>query len=120
LDTKHTDADALERFAFAGQSYPFFLRQGKEAIEKDSGLIARRTFFGIDEGGLVYVGVVPDAPITLFQLMHLLKSLPVRWQAVINLDGGPSTGLASQTREKREVIESYTGVPNVLLVTKKR
>lgn len=119
LDTQHTEASVLQRFSMSAQSYPFFIRNGKEAIEKDSGFIARRTFFGIDESGFVYIGIVPEAPVTLFQLMRLLASLPVRWQSVINLDGGPSSGIATKLRDHAEVFESYTGVPNIISVFRK-
>lgn len=103
----------------AGQSYPFLIWDGKAAVEKDSGLTARRTFIGQDKSGFIYLGVVSSDEVSLYELARVLQEVDVSWQAVMNLDGGPSTGLAARTQKKTELINSPVSVPNVILVERK-
>lgn len=103
----------------AGQSYPFLLKQGGESIQEDSGLLARRTFIGTDEAGQVYVGVVWKDDVSLFELMQILQELDVNWYDVINLDGGPSTGIAVETGSFVEILDSAGPVPNVIVIQPK-
>lgn len=103
----------------AGQSYPFLLKQGVGAILEDTGLTARRTFIGTDEFGTAYVGVVWRDDVTLFQLMNVLQEMDIAWQDVINLDGGPSTGLVVETEGFSEILDSAAPVPNVIVIQPK-
>lgn len=103
----------------AGQSYPFMLKQGVPAIKTDSGLVARRSFIGTDNNGLTYLGVVAKDDISLFELMHVLTDIQVDWQDVINLDGGPSTGIAVKTKGFVEVLDSLVPVPNIIVIEPK-
>lgn len=99
-----------------GQSYPFLLMDGEPRVATDTGKIARRTFIGEDRDGRIYVGIVPFASISLHNLAQVLKKLPITWQHVLNLDGGPSSGLISSFRRHSELIDSYAQVPNVISV----
>lgn len=96
------------------QSYPFLMRNGVSAVAEESGKMARRTFLGTDREGMTYVGVVPYAPITLYQLGRFLEDLPISWAHVLNLDGGPSTGLWMRSGRESELLDSYVPVPNIL------
>ncbi len=121
FDIVNTQVESLneDELIEAGQSYPFLIWDGKAAVEKDSGLTARRTFIGQDESGFVYFGVVPSDEVSLYELAHVLLEVDVSWQAVMNLDGGPSTGLAARTQKRTELFNSVVSVPNVIIVERK-
>lgn len=105
--------------ADAFQSYPFLIKGGEQAFPKETGQYARRTFVAVDAEGRWYVGVVPTEPVTLYQLVGLLQSLPVRWERVLNLDGGPSTGLVTALGGREERIDSFAPVAYAI-VAKRR
>lgn len=98
------------------QSYPFLLKNGMLAVQNESGKVARRTFVGIDRQGMIYVGVAPYAPLSLLQLGQFLSQLPLSWNMVLNLDGGPSTGLWMHHGARSELFDSYVPVPNILSI----
>lgn len=113
---KREQGDARE----AAQSFPLLIAAGKSSVKEDSGKVARRTFVGTDRAGrYAYFGVVPYATISLYELSMFLEKLPIAWQAVLNLDGGPSSGLAFRDVEFPERIDSYVTIPNVILVKPK-
>lgn len=118
LDTSRVPVD-LNATREGFQSYPFFFIDGHPAIKRDSGFQARRTFIGTDKDGMIYVGVIADGEISLYATMQALASTGVRWNNVLNLDGGPSTGLATRFEEANETMDSFTPVPNVLVVREK-
>jgi len=103
----------------AGQSYPFLLKQGRGSVKEDSGLVARRTFIGTDEAGQAYAGVVWRDDVSLFELMNVLQEMDIDWYDVLNLDGGPSSGLAVETNGFVEILDSAAPVPNVIVIQPK-
>jgi len=103
----------------AAQSYPFLIKNGEAAISEDSGLVARRTFLGDDTAGFGYIGVVPFDEISLFELSHVLDAMDINWDDAVNLDGGPSTGLSATTETVTESYDSFTVVPNTVVVEPK-
>lgn len=98
------------------QSYPLLVQNGMNAIQSDSGLVARRSFFGFDADGFAYIGILPDAELSLFELGHVLESMNIKWKKVLNLDGGPSSGLAVANGD---IENSIFPVPNVIVVKEK-
>lgn len=104
----------------AGQSYPFLLKQGRGAVKTDSGLRARRTFMGTDEAGQVYLGLVWRDDMSLYALMKTLQEMDIAWHNVINLDGGPSSGLVIETQSFTESFDSAASVPNVIVIQPKK
>ncbi len=118
IDTK-TNTQATSGLQNAAQTYPFLIKNGKEAIQQESNLSARRTFIGSDTKGNIYLGIIPESAITLYQLSRLLQTVGVSWDSVLNLDGGPSTGLSAKFDQGEETFESFTGVPNVIVVEPK-
>ncbi len=117
LDTSvPTSSDALSSVTEAAQSYPFLIKNGQFAVTQETGHAARRTFFGLDQQGRVYMGVVDQTPVTLFVLSKFLQQLPVAWRDVLNLDGGPSTGLVARFSSDKEVVSSLLGVSNSIEV----
>ncbi len=113
IDTKKQPIK-LDGVADAAQSYPFLLKNGMLAVAEESGKVARRTFLGLDREGFIYVGVAPYVPLSLYQLGQFLRDAPISWTHVLNLDGGPSTGLWAKHGGKTELFDSYVPVPNIL------
>lgn len=104
----------------AAQSYPMLVEDGAPLVKDESGKVARRTFVGVDRTHeYLYLGVVPYTSISLYELSHFLAKLPIHWKTVLNLDGGPSSGLAFRNASVSETIDSYVTVPNVLVVRTK-
>lgn len=118
VDTKN-NSRATSTLQNAAQTYPFLIKNGKEAVQQESNLSARRTFIGRDTQGNIYLGIVPESAITLYQLSRLLQTIGITWDSVLNLDGGPSTGLSVKFDQGEETFESFTGVPNVIVVEPK-
>lgn len=117
VDTK-TESVEFATLTNAAQSYPFLVKDGAIAVAQDSGLKARRTFFGTDREGFVYVGVVSYDELSLAELAKQLAGLSIPWRHVLNLDGGPSTGLITRFASEPSY-ETITGVPNAVLVERK-
>lgn len=112
--------EALSRdYDDALQSYPFFLKNGVEAITEDSKKLGRRTVLAIGEDGFVYVIVAPFGDLSLYQLMEELVNMPVAFKHALNLDGGSSTGVSINSNNFVEEIHQEAQVPNVLLIRKK-
>lgn len=101
------------------QTYPILIKSGKAAVTSDSKQYARRTIVGTDAAGNFYVGVVPDSSVSLYELAQVLAGMDIAWNMVANLDGGPSTGLASRFSDHEEHFDSLTLIPNVLMVERR-
>ncbi len=102
----------------AGQSYPLLIAAGVEqkvATEKK----ARRSFVGEDTQGNIYFGIIPDNEVTLAEAAAMINKIGVPWNNVLNLDGGPSSGLASIIPKSIETINSIVQVPSVIIAEKK-
>ncbi len=101
-------------FTDALQSYPLLVDRGRAAVEADTGHASRRTFFGLDASGRAYVGLVPDQFVTLRELSVGLAALSVAWTSVLNLDGGPSSGVWIRTANGSSGFPSLSPVGNVI------
>lgn len=82
-----------EIFDYALQSYPFLIKNGLPAITQDSGKVAQRTAIGIDDAQNIYIFSYLDSTISLYDFMEAIVSLKLPVTQVLNLDGGPSSGL---------------------------
>ncbi len=98
------------------QSYPLLIKNTQPNVPTESGLHARRSFIGFDSSGNLYLGVVTGGDITLHELANYLASMKVSWQNVLNLDGGPSTGISVSQGDWHELLDSATTIPNVIIV----
>lgn len=114
VDTATEEADKTA-MTEAAQSYPFLIKDGQPAVATDSGALARRSFFGLDKQGNAYLGIVPDTEMSLYALAQTLSTLQTDWTNVLNLDGGPSSGLVVNAGDESESIDSFVGVPNVIV-----
>jgi uncharacterized protein YigE (DUF2233 family) len=105
---------AAKNIAEAAQSYPLLIANGavqKVANEKT----ARRTFAGADKQGNVYFGIIPDDDVTLAGAAELINKTDADWDDVLNLDGGPSSGLVSNLPASKEELNSIVQVPNAIV-----
>lgn len=118
LDTTSSGVRATEVKAGA-QTYPILIKDGKEMLTRDTGKEARRSWVGTDREGRVWLGVLSDGEISLYGLMKRLMEIGITWEMVVNLDGGPSTGIFVKGEEGDVLKEILGGVPNVLLVERK-
>ncbi len=109
----------LSSTSSSAQSYPFLIKDGAPAIKEDSELLARRSFIGMDWDGLVYLGVYGDGEISLHDFAELLKTLPIAWTHVLNLDGGTSTSFVSKFSDAEEIEDGYASIPNVITVSER-
>jgi hypothetical protein len=114
IDTALEPVD-LNSLADAGQSYPFLIRDGVSVVSSTSTMAARRTFIGTDQTQNVYVGVISEDIVTLANISKLLARIGIPWQDVLNLDGGPSTGIAVWGATGSKLINSDTAVPIVVV-----
>ncbi|MFC1599555.1 phosphodiester glycosidase family protein [Patescibacteria group bacterium] len=103
-----------EELDFGLQSFPFLINDGNAAIKEDSGKTARRTALGIDEEGHVYIIFADLIHISLYELMNKLIETNIDFTYVLNLDGGPSSGILIHN----ELKDSVTKVPSVILFEK--
>ncbi len=99
------------------QTYPLLVRKGIIVPDEDTRQYARRTFFGVDANGQFYVGVLPDAAVSLYEFAQALVHMGIAWDFAVNLDGGTSTGLAARVGTFQETLDSLVAVPHVLLIT---
>lgn len=103
-----------ETFDFALQSYPFLIKNHQEAIKEDSGQKARRSAIGTDKDGNVYV-LISDSPnLSLYEFMNILYDSGIDFENVLNLDGGPSSGLYVNFNRYSKLIDSQVEVPSIL------
>ncbi len=101
------------------QSFPFLIKNGQPAIKEDSGLLARRTFMGTDINSNIYVGIVWKDNVSLHDLSQDLEEIEVDWGHVLNLDGGPSTGIVVHTDGFVDSLDSGSPVPTVVVVRRR-
>lgn len=97
------------------QSYPFLIKNGIAAVKEDSGKRARRTAVGIDTNGRAHI-IISRSAISLHTLSQALSTSSIRFETVLNLDGGPSTGIVYHTATSTFVFDSITPVPQAILI----
>jgi uncharacterized protein YigE (DUF2233 family) len=118
IDTAAGKPD-LAKISEAAQSYPLLIKNGvAAAIAKDEHP-ARRTIVGTDKNGDVYAGVIPEDSVSFAELVSLLERTNVKWNNVLNLDGGTSTGFSIQADGYDETMNSIVQVPNVIVAERK-
>lgn len=104
-----------ETFEYALQSYPFLIRDYGAALTRDTGYKARRSAIGLDSTGNVFL-IITDAPdLSLYAFMNALLASHLSLRTVLNLDGGPSSGLAFRAGGDEVNITNFTPVPNALI-----
>lgn len=103
-----------EKFDFAVQSFPFLVEDGKPAIKTISEKRARRTAVGTDKENNFYIISVIDRELSLYEFMQELQKTQIPFVHVLNLDGGPSTGLYMKWKEEEKIMDSIFPVPQII------
>ena len=111
-DLKEQPIGTDEQFEFALQSYPFLIKDGRPAIAEDSGKKASRTALGIDAKGNVYI-IISLSEVSLYEAMNKIDKLEIDFTSVLNLDGGPSTGIYKNWNGENLWHEGFSKVPNI-------
>ena len=100
------------------QSYPFLIKNSKPAVTEDTEKTARRTALGTDSEGNIYIIIADISHLSLYEFMDQLIKTKIPFNDVLNLDGGTSTGIAISYGSLREVKDSLTKVPSVIVFDK--
>lgn len=108
-----------ERLDQAVQGLPMLLETGGMPVSFDlPDRVARRTAIAIDRSGAVLLVSLPASMVSLYHLRDWLASASeLQLDAALNLDGGPSTGLALEAGAWSLAFDSYSKVPSVLVVS---
>jgi uncharacterized protein YigE (DUF2233 family) len=112
-----------KEYPFAVQNGPVLLdEKGKIMFDKETGKTASRTAIGLDKDGNVTLIILkpslldPDNHITLYGFAKMLKEsagfAELGLHSVLNLDGGPSTGLMID----KQYFPELDSVQNVIIV----
>lgn len=118
LDTT-TSSVRFDYIKEGAQTYPILMKDGKEVLTRDTRKEARRSWVGTDRAGKVWLGVLSDGEVSLYELMKRLMGLGIEWDIVVNLDGGPSTGMFVKGGDGTIMKENLGGVPNVIFVERR-
>ncbi len=112
----HASKPLNKRVVQAIQSFPRLVWDGKALpIQKDQQR-ARRTALALDDMGHLLL-IVSDQPIwTLSEFSQWLVACNLEIVRALNLDGGPSTGLAIRTPSSTIVVNSESVLPQVLMI----
>ena len=109
--------DSDEQLEQALQSFPRVVWNGHPtAIHDDNGRRARRTVVALDKAGRLLLLVVDTPTLTLSDLGQGLAISDLDIDRALNLDGGPSTGMAITGTDQPIVVDSHTPVPQVLVI----
>lgn len=122
----HSKLTDPENYLFAIQNGPILLNEkGEVAITQDNAKPASRTAIGIDKDGNIVVIVLKQSlfksnnHILLTDFAHLLKENPalnpLGLHSVLNLDGGPSSGIMIQDNYFAE----FQKIQNAIWIEKK-
>lgn len=109
-----------EKLEYGLQSYPFLIKDSVRFITTDSGKTGRRTAVGTDHDGYFYIIIVDDFHITLYELMEALIGTEIDFEYVLNLDGGPSSGIIVRRSRINIDEDSIVRVPNVVMFSEKK
>jgi exopolysaccharide biosynthesis protein len=101
------------------QSYPFLIKDLIRGFKEDSGKKAHRTAIGLDNNDYIYIILVDDHRITLYDLMVELIKTNIEFTQVLNLDGGTSTGMIIKRGNYEEIHDSMVKVPSVIVFSKR-
>lgn len=108
-----------EQFDFAVQSFPFLIEDGQPAVKTISEKRARRTAVGVDQENNFYIISVDRKELSLYEFMQELLKTKISFVEVLNLDGGPSTGLYLKWNGEEKLSNSYFPVPSIIRFKKK-
>lgn len=118
-DLKKNPLRSGEKVEYGLQSYPYLIKDFVRGFKEDTGKLGRRTAIGTDKAGYIYIIIVSDHRITIYDLMVELIKTDIEFENVLNLDGGPSTGMAIKHGNYEEIHDSLAKVPSVIVFSKR-
>jgi hypothetical protein len=110
----YTPTEQLEQ---ATQSSPMLMVDGKRTQFSADAASQRRTVVAMDKQGNLLFIISPNEAFSLDELADLLVASDLSLETALNLDGGASTGLAIDTGQHQQVIDSITALPIVIAVS---
>ncbi len=103
------------RFDQAIESYPLLLLPGGQpTFPVETDMRARRTVIGLDEQGHVIILLSNDPLLSLHELANWLAASDLCLDSALNLDGGRSSGLIVNLRDKTKYLPAYVPLPIVI------
>lgn len=107
-----------EPLTYALQNFPMLVLPGgaPNLDIDDNGRVSLRTAVGQDRSGRVVFVVSPGATFTLTEFGQWLAASDLDLAVALNLDGGTSSGLLLRSGNRNLGIDSWVGVPNVIVV----
>ncbi len=116
---RDTPYDAAESIVQATQSAPMLIfPSGVGANLQEDGKRARRTVVAFDQQGRLLFIVAPSSMFTLSEIENWLIASDLQIDRALNLDGGSSTGMFLVSGELNEAIDSFAGLPIVILINR--
>lgn len=116
VDKPYSPAEELRA---ALQSFPMLVKPGGIlgfSAENEDNLRARRTVIGQDRDGNLLFIITPKGYFTLHQLSAYLTKSDLNLDIALNLDGGPSSGMAIKD-DVQDTIPAQSPLPVVILVS---
>jgi uncharacterized protein YigE (DUF2233 family) len=105
-----------EQLQQATQSTPMLMLNGKRTQFNANAASSRRSAVAIDKQGHLLLITSPGQAFSLDELADLLASSDLSIDAALNLDGGASTGLYMNAGSQHVAIDSFVGLPLVIVV----
>jgi uncharacterized protein YigE (DUF2233 family) len=105
-----------EQLQQATQSSPMLIVNGKRTQFSANSASSRRSVVAIDEQGRLLLITSSAQAFTLDELADLLASSDLSIKTALNLDGGASTGLYVNAGNQHVAIDSFVGLPIVIVV----
>ena len=113
-DLRRNSIKQDEQFAFALQSYPFLIKDSQPTLTIDSRKRAQRTAVGVDAEKNVYIITLYSTELSLYEFMKELIATGIPFTDVLNLDGGPSTGIFANWNKNNFLNDSSTKVSSII------
>jgi uncharacterized protein YigE (DUF2233 family) len=105
-----------EQLQQATQSSPMLIVNGKRTQFKADAASSRRSVVAIDKQGRLLLIASAAQAFSLDELADLLASSDLSIKNALNLDGGASTGLYVNAGSQHVAIDSFVGLPIVIVV----
>jgi uncharacterized protein YigE (DUF2233 family) len=105
-----------EELQQATQSSPMLIVNGKRTQFSANAASSRRSVVAIDNQGRLLLITSAAQAFSLDELADLLASSDLSIKTALNLDGGASTGLYVNAGSKHVAIDSFAGLPIVIVV----
>lgn len=111
----------LASYTYVVQSFPLLIDKGRNIASTIPQQKARRSAIGLDRAGNAYAIVSDTSDLTLHDFAEKIIANCPACTEVLNLDGGPSTGLYSTGDDAHDdiLIDSWVPVPSVIRFIKK-